>query len=657
MKMSRLSIYSILIFFFIVNVCFSQTKKIDSLRNLLKNANDTTQVNIFRGLSKSFRFQDTEKAIEYGLKSLERSRQINFTKGEIKALYDLGLTHGMTGNYPESLDFFNKCLSISKKNKDYLYIKMVYNSLGIVYKRIGDYPTSKSYYLKTLKLVDSLNLTYDVSSAYSNLGILYDLMGEPDMAIESYEKALEIYKGPDRKKLENNVQTNIAIIDFNKENYKAALDKFLRRQAYAKKQNDKITLCIGYSNIGACYLNLGQWDAAETNFNKAFELAEQLSLKQQIPVIYNGLADLMLKQRKYKEAIQYSNKNIEALNSLEGSFEQKREAHQKAYEIYEADNQLKTAILHLNKTMAFKDSLMNETKVREIQNLQIQHDVYVKDREIEANELQLTLLNTRVLQNRKRMIYFIVISILLLLSASLLFFRYRSKQKSNALLREKNSLISEQKKVIEEINAELEKRMLRAQMNPHFIFNSLSSIQYLISSNDKKRALIYLSKFSKLLRQVLESSININLVLNEEIELLKIYIELEALRFDNSFSYTFTIHDDLDIYEYEVPMLLVQPYIENAIIHGLMQKKGSKHLTVSFKGIKDYIECIIEDNGVGLTSKTVKKTAKHPSRGMSITAKRINALKEFSNQELVTVQNLENEGCNGTRVTILIPKN
>ena len=192
-------------------------------------------------------------------------------------------------------------------------------------------------------------------------------------------------------------------------------------------------------------------------------------------------------------------------------------------------------------------------------------------------------------------------------------------------------------------------------MNPHFIFNSLGSIQHLISTNDKKGALTYLSKFSKLLRQVLESSVNISLVLSEEIELLKIYVELEALRFDHSFSYQFEIDENLDIDAHEVPMLLVQPYIENAIIHGLMPKEGNKELKVSFTDKGDNIECVIDDNGVGLTQTEARKSNRI-SRGMSITERRIQALKQHSTQQLVKIENLSDGNRSGTRVTILIPK-
>ncbi len=643
-----------LLFLLMGNMGFSQTKEMDSLQNLLKTANDTTQVNLLRTLGIKSRFIDKEQAVAYGLQSLEKSKEIGFKVGEAKALYSLGLTHGMTDSYANSLEYLNKCLAVANENKDYSMVCDVYNSMGIVYKRIGDYPSSQESYLKSLKVIDSFNLQINAASVYINLGVLHDLMDEREEAIASYQKALEIYDGPDPEAMKNDVEVNLAIMSYTDGDYQTALDKFLKIVPYWRQEGNNIKLYDLYSNIGHCYLQLEQWNNAEEYLFKALDLANQLSLEQGKAFVYHNLASLMLNQSKLKEAIGYSKQNLDVLQGMEGTFERKREAHQKAYEIYEASGQLKKAIFHLNRAQEYKDSLMNEAKVKEIQNLQVRHEVYVKDREIEANTLELALLNTRVEQNRKRTLYLIVISILLLFSASLLYFRYLAKKRSNAILSEKNRLISEQRDTIGQMNRQLEKRMLRAQMNPHFIFNSLGSIQHLISTNDKKGALTYLSKFSKLLRQVLESSVNISLVLSEEIELLKIYVELEALRFDHSFSYQFEIDENLDIDAHEVPMLLVQPYIENAIIHGLMPKEGNKELKVSFTDKGDNIECVIEDNGVGLTQTEARKSNRI-SRGMSITERRIQALKQHSAQQLVKIENLY-ENRSGTRVTILIPK-
>jgi sensor histidine kinase YesM len=476
-------------------------------------------------------------------------------------------------------------------------------------------------------------------------------MNEEDKAIESYQKSLDFYKGPNKEQKEMEIISNLGLIDLEKGKYSEALKKFKRVQVSDAVKKDSYLSAQNFANMGICYMNLDELQNAEAYLKQSLESAQRLSLQQEVAVAYQNLAKLKLKQNRLREANEFSVKNLTSLE-LMGQTAQKQEAHNLAYEIYEAMGQYPKAIKELKLSMAYKDSLLNETKIKEIQSLQIKHEVYIKDKELKENQLQMALLGSDIEANNKRIVYLSLITALLLISAGLLFFGLRNKIKSNRELHEKTVLISEQKELIGQMNQELEKRMLRAQMNPHFIFNSLNSIQYLINTDDKKNALKYLSKFAKLLRQVLESSININLSLKEEIQLLKIYVELESLRFDNSFKYSFTVDKNLDVEEYEVPMLLVQPYIENAIIHGLMPKEGEKKLKIIFNDKDEYIECIIEDNGVGITKKSEGTTIQRPSRGMSITAKRIEMLKRFSDQELVTIENLEN----GTRVTILIPK-
>lgn len=185
-------------------------------------------------------------------------------------------------------------------------------------------------------------------------------------------------------------------------------------------------------------------------------------------------------------------------------------------------------------------------------------------------------------------------------------------------------IILQEKVSLKEISA------LRAQMNPHFIFNSLNSIQHLILNNDRVSALKYLSKFGKLTRNLLENSIETKLTLADEIKLLNSYLELESLRFDKMFNYKINIAKDLDANNVEIPILLIQPFVENAIIHGLVNKEyGEKTLTICFKKQENDITCQIEDNGVGrIASKTTNSLMKKQkkSRGMEITEKRLDLL-------------------------------
>ncbi len=209
---------------------------------------------------------------------------------------------------------------------------------------------------------------------------------------------------------------------------------------------------------------------------------------------------------------------------------------------------------------------------------------------------------------------------------------------------------------------QLEMSALRAQMNPHFIFNSLGSIQHLIRRNQKSEALQYLSRFAQLLRQILDSSNYSTVSLKEEIDLLENYIQLESLRFDGRFSYQLEVDENLDVYNLEIPILLVQPHVENAILHGLLPKKGPARLSVSFADSNDQILCTVEDNGIGRQKSAELKSTRgvsHQSRGLSIVAQRVSNLhgKESDSQiiQITDIVDEQNEAA-GTRVSILIPK-
>ncbi|WP_296705721.1 histidine kinase [Algoriphagus sp.] len=217
----------------------------------------------------------------------------------------------------------------------------------------------------------------------------------------------------------------------------------------------------------------------------------------------------------------------------------------------------------------------------------------------------------------------------------------------------KIKLISQQKIQVEKEAFQTKLGALRAQINPHFIFNSLSSIQHLISSGQKEAALSYLSKFSKFVRQVLENSIDVHVTLEKEIELLKVYLDLESLRFDHAFSYKIETPSDFDLSFYEVPMLIVQPFVENAIKHGLMPKRvGERRVVVRFFEEEKAIRCEIEDNGIGRkASAELKKTDYRPSRGMSLTEERLKLINREKQPQIQLDDLVE-----GTRVTIKLSK-
>lgn len=207
---------------------------------------------------------------------------------------------------------------------------------------------------------------------------------------------------------------------------------------------------------------------------------------------------------------------------------------------------------------------------------------------------------------------------------------------------------------------EMEIRTLKAQMNPHFIFNSLNSIQQLVMTRENDKAEVYLSKFSKLIRDLLESNANESLLLAEEIRIIKGYIEMEMLRFDAAFSYSVYVDDKLNPEQIKLPHLMIQPFIENAIWHGLLTKQGSGFIDIRFDYDSDVtIKCSIDDNGIGReASKKNESTFKRRSLALSIVKQRLElmglTLKVACKVDIIDKMNQQGQAC-GTRVEIILP--
>lgn len=201
---------------------------------------------------------------------------------------------------------------------------------------------------------------------------------------------------------------------------------------------------------------------------------------------------------------------------------------------------------------------------------------------------------------------------------------------------------------------------LRAQMDPHFIFNSLNSIQHFITKNDKESARGYLSKFSTLMRLILNSSREETISLAEELDTLKLYVDLERLRFDDLFDYEVSITDEIDPDEIEVPTMLLQPYIENAIIHGLKNKIGEQGLLkLSISAREEGLFVVVEDNGIGRSRAAEirqQKLSRYKSLGMRVTQDRLNIWAKGGNSPAVRIIDLfnEDEQPRGTRVEVFI---
>ncbi len=206
---------------------------------------------------------------------------------------------------------------------------------------------------------------------------------------------------------------------------------------------------------------------------------------------------------------------------------------------------------------------------------------------------------------------------------------------------------------------EMEAKALSSQMNPHFIYNSLSTVQHLILIDEKQKAFDFLSDFSLLMRQMLNNSRKSQIPLEDEIDFLKRYIELEKFRFGNHFNYEFIIADDLVSQSCSIPSMFIQPIVENAIKHGLAPKKESGLLIVSFSISNDILLCIVDDNGIGWKkNKSDFGPVKHESTALSIIKERLNLIKSYNNNtgRLEILNKFTGDSSEtGTKIKLYIP--
>ncbi|MEL6256688.1 MAG: histidine kinase, partial [Bacteroidota bacterium] len=209
--------------------------------------------------------------------------------------------------------------------------------------------------------------------------------------------------------------------------------------------------------------------------------------------------------------------------------------------------------------------------------------------------------------------------------------------------------------------SEVEMQALRSQMNPHFLFNSLNSIQLCVIKNQTEKAVEYLSSFSHLMRLTLVNSRSRQISLKQELEALRLYMELENLRFSQMFEFHIYVEDGMHPDDYNIPPMLLQPFVENAIIHGLQNKEGKGEINIYISKEGEYLRCKIKDNGIGReAAEVLKKNSlrKHKSMGMKITADRL----EMINQTEGTKARIEIEDLYdshkipaGTRVIVQLP--
>lgn len=611
---------------------YSQTPEVDSLIQVLKNYTkpDSSRAQLLMDIAIKLRRVNPKESQKYYEESYQVALTANEPAIEVKANNGVAICYGMLGEYPMAIQTFHKTIELGKKYKDFLRIADGYNGLGIVYKRLGDYPQSIEYYVQAMATYDSIHDQMGMGAAIENVGVLYDLMKQPDKAMEYYQRAIDLYTKENKPILIITSKTNVGVLYVAQKRYDEALVLFRNSLRVYDSLQRHANSIEAATNIGHVYILQGKYKEAQVILTKYHSLAKEFEMKEEQANIVSNLFELAMATNDFTLALTYAEEHKRLAELLDAK-EFKANTYSNLSRVYEKRGEFSKALAAFKEHKAWSDSVFNEDNARKFKSQEVNIEVLEKNKQLLEQNLRLEFLQEKVYQETRMKWLLAAASVLLLATGILFYQKFTERKRMNELLTAKNTEISRQKVHIEAMNYQLENRMLRAQINPHFIFNSLSSIQHFVTSDDKPAALKYLSKFSHLLRQVLESSITGNVLLKEELKLLNMYLELEALRFDNTFSYSIDVDSNLDEDQIEIPTMILQPLIENAVMHGLLPKTGDRKLLIAFTRNNGAMEIRIEDNGIGREASRVLQQGKrkaNPSRGLSVTEQRLSSLRE-----------------------------
>ena len=303
-----------------------------------------------------------------------------------------------------------------------------------------------------------------------------------------------------------------------------------------------------------------------------------------------------------------------------------------------------SALQYLELAILAKDSIQSIEKLKQVQILSFNEQV----RETETRELERK-------QTRKTRMIISGCFVLILLASFLIWNRIRQLRLKHKMVLETKEAEKMKVKYEKELLA-LEAKALRAQMNPHFIYNCMNSIKALIQSDDKLRAIEYLTTFSKLIRTIFQNSDKRQISLHDEIETCRLYTQLEAMRLNGKLKYHFDVDANIDLKSVMVPALIVQPFIENAILHGIVPKDGGA-ISISVKGSEEAIICQVDDDGIGRECSRHNKPVTpviHESKGVYLSRQRLSIEKMINdnNASIEIRDKMENNLATGTMVIL-----
>jgi len=565
-----------------------------------------------RGLAYSIRF-DHEKAMPEFFKGIKLAMTNKDLRQEMLLSYDIGHEYEYTSKLDSARQYITRAQSIASKMKDKRWIANCTSRLGSIEKRAGNHLKAMEYIFEGYKLAkivkgDTENTRF--RHVDMNLFHIYYDLGNFPACLEIMNSKIKIRKSSKQLfDIETPLFTKACILlrmDSLK-SCEAVFDELEESYQISKNPSYYIECAV---LRGGLKLKQEQWNAAGAELSiLLLEDDKKFRYEPEEKMMIYGLsllAKLKLRQGNYKDAISICEQQI---RNTKASYDLKKQFygtlasshkalgnHYKAYEYLAKKDAIRDTIdrfyegtLRLSK----EQDMLDQRNLEEIEKLKDEKE-----------------LNSKIALRQRNI--FSIGAILVLLFSSLLFLWGRQRK-----LAFENALV------------DVKQQLLRLQINPHFIFNLLNSIQNSVLTLKKEKSIELISKFSKLMRQILQNSDKEKVSIHEELLLLTNYMDLEKIRTRDKFDYEVTIEEGIDIHNEEIPSMILQLFVENSIWHGIIPKEGQGHIQVKIEKENGGIEVVIDDNGIGRKLSTIHKSKDQQqkvSMGMKLIRQRIQTL-------------------------------
>ena len=611
----------------------------DSLQSLYRTVNKYAKTKDTAQMVESYKYlgdylsetNDFEKSNIYLQKGLDLAQKTNITR-EVGILSNLLATNASyEGNRELAMSHYHRALKAFADSKDLDKVAMILMNMGSEYEYMGNYKYAIAYTFKAIKNKERSGVKKNLAYYYQHLGQLFK---ETDQEKWKFyvEKAYQIATNS----TEERVSTRAGIF-----NDLGGITKSEKKNslAYAwydsmlviSKANEYLNgLATAYSNRSHVYKSEKKYDNALDDILKAMEIGYKMERNYLIITEHTNAANILIEMNRAAEAKIHATKALELASSLKSYPEEEAAAHLALALIGEKTQNWELAYNHYNAYKEGIDSIRAADVQKNMQNLEVKYQTSEKEKEIARLDNE-NKLNNLQLQRAQIIITSIVVIVFLL--SLLAFVLYRRKQ-----LKQQNQ------------QAELKQKLLRSQMNPHFMFNTLNAINQYIQTNKGLEASDYLAQYAKLMRQILENSAVEFVLLETEIEFLGNYLDMQQLRFEKSFSYTIEVDKTIDPEQFEIPPMIAQPFIENAIEHGVRGMFGGE-IRIQFGFENNILTLTVVDNGKGFQTST--QQVNHKSFALDITRERLNIA--GNNTEKLKITSPNPLTGKGTLVSIDVP--